>query len=99
MHVFLFKNALVRCQTELNLEKQKTVHVWEKETAMQSRQKELESKLEEKQKDIERLEKMLELIKTECNAQVSEKVRARSAESGLHYLLYACTLSVRNCRN
>lgn len=54
---------------------------------MQSRQKELESKLEEKQKDIERLEKMLELIKTECNAQVSEKVRASSAESGLHYLL------------
>ncbi|XP_022320777.2 uncharacterized protein LOC111122998 isoform X3 [Crassostrea virginica] len=68
------QNALVRCQTELNLEKQKTVHVWEKETAMQSRQKELESKLEEKQKDIERLEKMLELIKTECNAQVSEKI-------------------------
>lgn len=41
---------------------------------MQSRQKELETKLEEKQKDAERLEKMLELIKNECNAQVSEKV-------------------------
>ncbi|XP_062579804.1 coiled-coil domain-containing protein 158-like, partial [Saccostrea cucullata] len=68
------QNALVRCQTELDLEKQKTVHIWEKETAMQSKQKELEAKVEEKQKDIERLEKMLELIKTECNAQVSEKV-------------------------
>lgn len=41
---------------------------------MQSRQKELETKLEEKQKDTERLEEMLELIKNECNAQVSEKV-------------------------
>ncbi|XP_065933306.1 coiled-coil domain-containing protein 158 isoform X8 [Magallana gigas] len=68
------QNALVRCKTELDLEKQKTVHVWEKETAMQSRQKELETKLEEKQKDTERLEKMLELIKNECNAQVSEKI-------------------------
>ncbi|XP_061189078.1 coiled-coil domain-containing protein 158-like isoform X2 [Saccostrea echinata] len=68
------QNALVRCQTELDLEKQKTVHIWEKETAMLSKQKELETKLEEKQKDIERLEKMLELIKTECNAQVSEKI-------------------------
>lgn len=46
---------------------------------MQSRQKELESKVDEKQKDIERLEKMLELIKSECNAQVSEKVHCRSA--------------------
>nr|XP_034303302.1 coiled-coil domain-containing protein 158-like isoform X8 [Crassostrea gigas] len=71
------QNALVRCKTELDLEKQKTVHVWEKETAMQSRQKELETKLEEKQKDTERLEKMLELIKNECNAQVSEKLMQR----------------------
>jgi organic hydroperoxide reductase OsmC/OhrA len=71
---FIVQNSLVRCQTELDLEKQKTVHIWEKETSMQSRQKELESKVEEKQKDIERLEKMLELIKSECNAQVSEKV-------------------------
>lgn len=45
---------------------------------MQSRQKELETKLEEKQKDTERLEKMLELIKNECNAQVSEKVTSCS---------------------
>ncbi|XP_056011358.1 coiled-coil domain-containing protein 158-like isoform X2 [Ostrea edulis] len=68
------QNSLVRCKTELDLEKQKTVHIWEKETSMQSRQKELESKVDEKQKDIERLEKMLELIKSECNAQVSEKI-------------------------
>lgn len=73
----------MRCKTELDLEKQKTVHVWEKETAMQSRQKELETKLEEKQKDTERLEKMLELIKNECNAQVSEKVTSCSENTDI----------------
>ena len=56
------------------MEKQKSSQLWEQETGYKSREKELETKLEDVKKDNVRLEKMLELIKSECNAQVNEKV-------------------------
>jgi hypothetical protein len=46
-----------------------------KETELRVKQNELENKLEDKQKDVDRLDKMLELVKQECNSQVNQKVR------------------------
>lgn len=48
-----------------------------KETELRVKQNELENKLEDKQKDVDRLDKMLELVKQECNSQVNQKVRYR----------------------
>ena len=46
-----------------------------KETELRVKLNELENKLEDKQKDVDRLDKMLELVKQECNSQVNQKVR------------------------
>jgi len=66
---------ITRLQTEVELSKQRSMQSTEKEVTLRSKQSELETKLEEKQKDNDRLEKMLELVRHECNAQVTEKVR------------------------
>ena len=46
----------------------------EKEDMLRARQTDLEAKSQEKQREIERLEKMLELVRHDCNAQINEKV-------------------------
>ncbi|XP_033742332.1 coiled-coil domain-containing protein 158-like isoform X1 [Pecten maximus] len=68
------QNTAARLQAEVHLEKQRYSQMSDKETMMRTRQTELETKLEEKQRDVDRVEKMLELIRHECNAQVNEKI-------------------------
>ncbi|KAJ8297507.1 hypothetical protein KUTeg_024038 [Tegillarca granosa] len=68
------QNNLTKLQNELDMEKRKNNQMSDKENDYRNRSSELEAKLDEKQRDVERLEKMLELVRQECNSQVNEKI-------------------------
>ncbi|XP_052078621.1 coiled-coil domain-containing protein 158-like isoform X7 [Mytilus californianus] len=68
----LQKNV-TRANTDYESEKKRNSELQQKETELRVRQTDLENKLEDKQKDVDRLDKMLELVKQECNSQVNQK--------------------------
>ncbi|KAL3878348.1 hypothetical protein ACJMK2_030710, partial [Sinanodonta woodiana] len=68
------QGAYGKASQELEEEKKNVSKHWEREGELRLRQTDLESRLEEKHRDIERLEKMLNMVRQECNATVSEKV-------------------------
>ncbi|XP_076071056.1 uncharacterized protein LOC143042560 [Mytilus galloprovincialis] len=68
----LQKNV-TRANTDYESEKKRNSELQQKETELRVRQTDLENKLDDKQKDVDRLDKMLELVKQECNTQVNQK--------------------------
>ncbi|KAK3100547.1 hypothetical protein FSP39_021619 [Pinctada imbricata] len=80
------QSSATKLKVELDVEKQKNTQLWEKEMTFKSREKELENKLDDVKKDNVRLEKMLELIKSECNAQVSEKISSAERQERERHL-------------
>lgn len=65
---------MTRANTDYESEKKRNSELQQKETELRVRQTDLENKLDDKQKDVDRLDKMLELVKQECNTQVNQKV-------------------------
>ena len=70
-----FQKCLTRSTSDCESEKKRNSELQMKETELRVKQNELENKLEDKQKDVDRLDKMLELVKQECNSQANQKVR------------------------
>ncbi|XP_052078619.1 coiled-coil domain-containing protein 158-like isoform X5 [Mytilus californianus] len=81
----LQKNV-TRANTDYESEKKRNSELQQKETELRVRQTDLENKLEDKQKDVDRLDKMLELVKQECNSQVNQKINfAERQERERHF--------------
>ncbi|VDI43714.1 Hypothetical predicted protein [Mytilus galloprovincialis] len=81
----LQKNV-TRANTDYESEKKRNSELQQKETELRVRQTDLENKLDDKQKDVDRLDKMLELVKQECNTQVNQKINfAERQERERHF--------------
>ena len=71
----ILQKNVIKLTSDYESEKKRNSELQQKETELRVRQTELENKVDEKQKDVDRLDKMLELVKQECNSQVNQKVR------------------------
>ena len=70
----IFQSSLSHLQMELERERERNVQHREREETLHTKLMAVELELSHKQQDVDRLEKMLEVVKQECSNQIKEMV-------------------------